>query len=288
MTDDRRTAVSYSNIQMKRGTAERWATTNPVLRAGEVGYDTDIKKIKIGDGVTAWNNLPFFTTEPEVQTAMPTGSIIQTALPTAPGGWLFCQGQEVLIAAYPSLYGAITINGTVFNYGTNTNGSGGAGTTHFRLPNLKGRVPVGLDASDTNFDKLGTPTAYVGEKLVGLSTANVPSHTHTFSGTSSTDGSHQHAAYGISLDGGSGSGRLALQTDGNLVWYRGNGTVWATGGGAGGPTQSLTVAGDRSTGTSFNGSHSHTVTGTTGTGSGSGTKHNNVQPYLVTNYMIKT
>lgn len=46
-------------IQHKRGTSERWAELNPVLSEGEIGYDTTVKKAKIGDGVTAWVDLPF-------------------------------------------------------------------------------------------------------------------------------------------------------------------------------------------------------------------------------------
>lgn len=46
-------------MQQKRGTASRWTDTNPVLLAGEIGVETDTKKIKIGDGTTHWNNLDY-------------------------------------------------------------------------------------------------------------------------------------------------------------------------------------------------------------------------------------
>lgn len=48
-----------ATIQFKRGTAARWAELNLVLRAGEPGFVTDENKFKIGDGVTAWNDLPY-------------------------------------------------------------------------------------------------------------------------------------------------------------------------------------------------------------------------------------
>jgi peptidoglycan/xylan/chitin deacetylase (PgdA/CDA1 family) len=47
-------------IQVRRGTAEQWATVNPTLASGEPGYETDTGKHKLGDGVTAWNGLPYF------------------------------------------------------------------------------------------------------------------------------------------------------------------------------------------------------------------------------------
>lgn len=39
--------------------AAEWAAKNPLLQLGEVGYETDTHKTKIGDGVTAWNDLPY-------------------------------------------------------------------------------------------------------------------------------------------------------------------------------------------------------------------------------------
>jgi len=49
-------------IQLRNDTATNWASANPVLLAGEVGIETDSarNRIKIGDGTTAWNDLPYF------------------------------------------------------------------------------------------------------------------------------------------------------------------------------------------------------------------------------------
>lgn len=52
-------------IQIRRDTASSWQSVNPVLAEGEIGYETDTKKIKIGDGTTAWNDLPYFKTGSE-------------------------------------------------------------------------------------------------------------------------------------------------------------------------------------------------------------------------------
>lgn len=54
-----------SNILVKMvqrtDTSERWETYNPVLMKGEIGYDTDKKAIKIGDGVSKWKELSFYS-----------------------------------------------------------------------------------------------------------------------------------------------------------------------------------------------------------------------------------
>ena len=39
--------------------ASKWTAENPILQLGEVGYETDTNKLKVGDGVTKWNDLPY-------------------------------------------------------------------------------------------------------------------------------------------------------------------------------------------------------------------------------------
>ena len=51
--------MAIYTIQLKRGQSSNWETLNPVLGPGEPGYELDTHKIKIGDGVTAWNDLPY-------------------------------------------------------------------------------------------------------------------------------------------------------------------------------------------------------------------------------------
>jgi hypothetical protein len=46
-------------VQHKRGTAGVMAGNNPTLAAGEIGYETDTGRIKVGDGSTAWNSLSY-------------------------------------------------------------------------------------------------------------------------------------------------------------------------------------------------------------------------------------
>lgn len=46
-------------IQHKTGTAAQWTSANPTLAKGEIGFETDSNRLKIGDGVTSWNNLSY-------------------------------------------------------------------------------------------------------------------------------------------------------------------------------------------------------------------------------------
>ena len=45
-------------IKFRRGTNADWEFTNPILNEGEPGFAIDTNVLKIGDGVTPWNNLP--------------------------------------------------------------------------------------------------------------------------------------------------------------------------------------------------------------------------------------
>jgi microcystin-dependent protein len=144
-----------------------------------------------------------------------TGMITMFAGAAAPLGFLLCDGSSVSRTTYADLFALI---GTTYGAGN--------GTTTFNLPNLKGKVAVGLDAGQTEFDALGETG---GAKTHTLTVNEMPAHTHS-------------------------------------------GKVLATN--AGGPLG--TVMG--------NANQEQTDTGSTG----GGAAHNNLQPYIVLNYIIKT
>jgi microcystin-dependent protein len=158
----------------------------------------------------------------------PIGSVTAYALPTPPAGWLLCDGSIYSASAYPTL--SVGLGSTY----------GGNGTTTFAVPNLKGRMPVGLDSTQTEFDALAETG---GSKTHTLTSAEMPSHTHI-------QDSHTH----------------------NVGW---DGAGVASGG--------LSVWGLQSSGN--NKQTSGTIS--TNQNTGGGGAHNNLQPYLVMNYIIR-
>jgi len=86
--------------------------------------------------------------------AIPTGAISMWATSSAPDGWLLCDGSTFDASTYADLNTLL---------GGNT------------LPNLQGRVPVGVSSSDGDFDLLDTG----GSKTHALTESEMPSHTHT-------------------------------------------------------------------------------------------------------------
>lgn len=55
-----------TQIQVRRGTAAQWTSTNPTLAAGEFGFETDTNKLKCGNGATAWNSLTYINNDGDI------------------------------------------------------------------------------------------------------------------------------------------------------------------------------------------------------------------------------
>lgn len=195
-----------------------------------------------------------------VDAFLPAGTIVDYGGSTAPSGWVLCDGSSYSStnATYSRLFSAI---------GTTYGGSAG----NFNVPDLRGRVAVGKAASGT----FGTLAASGGSETVTLTTAQLPSHTHSIdhdhaSATTSSSGLHSHTTQIDSTTGAASAGSTGL------IWEGGVDT-----GGTSGTSMS----------TNSSGSHTHTVdlpnfTGTSGA-AGSGSAVNVTQPYIVTNKIIK-
>ena len=56
-------SLPNSTVKVKRATAARWTSQNPVLAAGEIGYETDTRRMKLGDGTSSWTQLSYLVAE---------------------------------------------------------------------------------------------------------------------------------------------------------------------------------------------------------------------------------
>jgi microcystin-dependent protein len=122
------------------------------------------------------------------------GQLMAVPYNFAPNGWAFCEGQFLPISEYTALFSLL---GTTY---------GGDGTTNFALPDLRGRVPIGVGQGPglSNFE--------LGEVGGAETTTAVPAHTHTLpanAGLATTD-----APAGAVPAGG---GAYAAATDGTQL-----------------------------------------------------------------------
>lgn len=195
----------------------------------------------------------------------PTGSITMYGGSSAPAGWLRCDGTAISRTTYSALFSII---GTQYGVGN--------GSTTFNLPNLQGKFPLG-GTSDR-----GTTG---GEADVTLTSAQIPSHQHgvgTY--TIPSVGNHDHSFghthdltnkyFQFSFGAGSGATLQALDNTGAAIP------------GANVANSGVTSSQSSST-TGAAGAHDHIISGSSGSTGGSGS-HNNMPPYQVVDYIIKT
>lgn len=193
-----------------------------------------------------------------VSVLMPTGSIMSFAGSSAPTGYLLCDGAAISRSTYSTLFGLLATT-----YGS------GDGSSTFNIPDLRGRVIAGQDdMGGASANRLTGQTSGVdgdvlggsgGAETHGLSQAEMPAHRHlSVHGpiTSSVPYYYNNPGPNTTLTGNFGGGTA---DDHAFESY-----TKVTGGTAG-----------------ENGSNSTT-------GSYSNTAHNNVQPTIILNYIIKT
>lgn len=223
---------------------------------------------------TGWGNTSVsaagIATTTQLTALVPAGVISQYAGSSAPSGYLLCEGQTVSRSTYASLFTAI---GTAYGAGD--------GSTTFALPNLKGRIPVGRDSAQTEFDVLGETG---GAKTHTLSTAEMPSHTHTQDAHNHSQNAHAHSVYDPSHSHPPASGYISIPQNSYP-----NGTSWYFPGGGGYLNANAGNTGYAGTGVQiYNNTATNNATTATNQNTGGGGAHNNLQPYITVNYIIKT
>jgi microcystin-dependent protein len=109
----------------------------------------------------------------------PVATVVAFAGPVAPKGWLLCDGAEVLISQYSELFGiigGIYHNINPYNAVTNPKGLRGIPGQTFRIPDLRGRVTLGLDNMDnSNVDTPNITTTLGNQVSAGGGNANIVS-----------------------------------------------------------------------------------------------------------------
>lgn len=243
----------------------------------------------------------------------PIGAILEWPSNTIPINWLLCNGQAVSRTEYSELFKVI---GTTYGAGD--------GSTTFNVPDRRGNIAIGKNDSDSDFNTLGKKG---GAKKRTLVLANIPSHTHTFTGTAHTHtlnghthsvGAHSHglnshthsipALSGTAKSAGSHSHSVrslanAANTGGNNYlreWSKSGDTAANGVESAGAHTHSVTTtastsgkaSGSTANSSAFNtGANSGNTSSTTASGTigaaGSGTEFDIMNPHIVQNFIIK-
>ena len=185
--------------------------------------------------------------------AVPVGSVMDYAGLFPPSGYLFCFGQAVSRATYADLFAAL---GTLYGAGD--------GSTTFNVPDARGRVVAAPDnlggtaAGRLNIFPAVAPGNAGGAQSVVLTDGQMPAHNHT--GGTQLAGLHAHSTT-LEARGAGGSDDPA-----SPAWN----------------IRTSTNYGNRTVPTNADGNHQHIIPT-----SGNNEAHNNVQPTLILNKIIK-
>lgn len=200
---------------------------------------------------------------------MEVGSIIQYSGSTAPENFLVCDGSAVSRTDYAALYDVI---GTTYGIGD--------GSTTFNLPDLSGRLVVGVSQSHVL-------AATGGEISHTLLTSELPSHTHTVP-------SHGHGN-NITAKTPSLSHNITQQPSFTYTQLNGGTNGWATRqsnfynsrtSGAMSRSTNVAITAHAATACTMSGGVTDCAELTAGD-AGSGAAHNNMMPYLALTYLIR-
>lgn len=169
------------NVEFSVGIFEGVDSASEVDQGYELLVNTgdDLKTLSIGD-ITS--TIP----------SMHPGMIMPYASQVAPPGWLLCEGQELDIAQYQNLYNAI---GDAF---------GTAAAGKFKLPDFRGRFPIGANPERERGATGGSPS-------VTLEKENLPQHSHALTGDAGNQYFAVRSSTGLPLD--SHSTELDIQAD---------------------------------------------------------------------------
>jgi microcystin-dependent protein len=137
----------------------------------------------------------------------------------APSGWLLCHGQSLVRADYPDLFGVI---GTLF---------GSVDSTHFNVPDMRHRLPIGANADGATVFDLGANDG----RADGTARSDSHSHSHTHT-TNTTGSSHTHnipgqPTGGNTYDNASGSANRLAPRNGVFEGHAHGGDTGSTGSG---------------------------------------------------------
>jgi hypothetical protein len=188
-----------NKIQVRRDTTANWTSSNPTLSQGEIGYELNTGKIKIGTGTTAWNSLDYLT----IATSSVTGTLTFPDATVQTTAWLGS-------LAYSSLTGKPTL-ATVATSGSYNDLS--------NKPNIAGTYSFNVAADDSSLKTINTNETIKFIGAGGITTASDAEGNITITGTTTAiswgditnkTGSSGPYSVALGLNAGAGANSISL------------------------------------------------------------------------------
>jgi hypothetical protein len=126
-------------IQLRRDTAANWTSSNPVLRAGELGIETDTLKFKIGNGSSTWTQITSYANITPTGLSNSLGSYILSADQGNPGGPAELDSNGDLVVPENSV---ILWNDDEYTYSTTLSATQPTANRTITIPDATGTVAL--------------------------------------------------------------------------------------------------------------------------------------------------
>jgi hypothetical protein len=126
-------------IQLRRDTAANWTSSNPVLRAGELGIETDTLKFKIGNGSSTWTQITNYANVTTTGLSNSLSDYILAATKGTPGGPAALDSNGDLLIPENSV---ILWNDADYDYTTTLTATQPTADRTITLPNATGTVAL--------------------------------------------------------------------------------------------------------------------------------------------------
>jgi hypothetical protein len=148
-------------IQLRRDTAANWTSSNPILRSGEVGIETDTLKLKIGNGTSTWTQLTQYVSDEKLNTSTAASTYAPLASPSLTGTPLSTT------AAVDTNTTQIATTAYVVGQGYLKSATASSTYAPLASPSLTGTPTAPTATAGTNSTQIAT-TAFVGTAVANL------------------------------------------------------------------------------------------------------------------------
>jgi hypothetical protein len=198
-------------LQIRRGDAANWTSSNPTLLEGEIGYERDTGNWKVGDGTTAWQTLPY-------QFPYLTGSKALDTLTL-----VVDQANDRVGIGTATPLAKLHVEGTAPIIRMRDTDSGAGIYSEIGTSNTDGTIVISADAGNASgtsnaskiqfvIDNAATPQVTVlSDNKVGIGTASPASSIHVVSSTTTADINL------VNSGTAGGSGGLSISTSSNAA-----------------------------------------------------------------------
>jgi len=174
-------------IQLRNGTSTEWTAANPLLAKGEAGVETNTNKMKVGDGITYWNSLPYTASKGDTGVGVPIGGttgqvLIKNSSTDYDTGWTTISTKRSFNIMVHSQASAAFTPGFLYAFpGTSPSGSYSGFSSSAVYPSI---IPYTCALTTANIIFSGA--TFTNRPTAGAIYIELGFYNHTYSGSTET------------------------------------------------------------------------------------------------------